>query len=158
MVPETLVKRTSKPNKKITLASRLLPGYKVFLYNVFGVNTVNGYRKWRLYKLSSGRITTIRGLFRSRRVQKEKVDFLQALNENICSLEMTAVLAAIEEAIEGRLLAAEDTEPSDVQTEKDLDMEEFLVVKVFLIVYLTASFVRRIFGALTIVPPPSWTL
>ncbi len=43
---------------------------------------------------------------------------------------MTAVLAAIEEAIEGRLLAAEDTEPSDVQTEKDLDMEEFLVVKV----------------------------
>jgi hypothetical protein len=58
------------------------------------------------------------------------VDFLQALNENICSLEMTAVLAAIEEAIEGRLLAAEDTEPSDVQTEKDLDMEEFLVVKV----------------------------
>ncbi len=40
MVPETLVKRTSKPNKKITLASRLLPGYTVFLYNVFGVNMV----------------------------------------------------------------------------------------------------------------------
>ncbi len=58
------------------------------------------------------------------------MDFLQALNENLCSLEMTEVLAAIEEAIEGRLLAAEDVEPLNFTTENDLEREEFLVVKV----------------------------
>jgi hypothetical protein len=70
-------------------------------------------------------------LFRSRKIQKEKVDFLQALNENLCSLEMTEVLAAIEEAVEGRLLAAEEAEPTHFFTgQQDFEREEFLVVKV----------------------------
>ena len=58
------------------------------------------------------------------------MDFLQALNENLCSLEMSEVLAAIEEAIEGRLLTAEDVQPSNFTSEKDLEREEFLAVKV----------------------------
>jgi hypothetical protein len=58
------------------------------------------------------------------------VDFLQALNENLCSLEMTEVLAAIEEAIEGRLLAAEDIEPNNFTSDSDFKREEFLAVKV----------------------------
>jgi hypothetical protein len=70
-------------------------------------------------------------LFRSRKIQKEKVDFLQALNENLCSLEMTEILAAIEEAVEGRLLAAEEAEPTHFFTgQQDFEREEFLVVKV----------------------------
>jgi hypothetical protein len=59
------------------------------------------------------------------------VDFLQALNENLCSLEMTEVLAAIEEAVEGRLLAAEEAEPTHFFTgQQAFEREEFLVVKV----------------------------
>ncbi len=59
------------------------------------------------------------------------MDFLQALNENLCSLEMTEVLAAIEEAVEGRLLAAEEAEPTHLFTgQQDFEREEFLVVKV----------------------------
>ena len=58
------------------------------------------------------------------------MDFLQALNENLCSLEMSEVLAAIEEAIEGRLLTAEDVQPSNFTSEKGLEREEFLAVKV----------------------------
>jgi hypothetical protein len=44
---------------------------------------------------------------------------------------MTEVLAAIEEAVEGRLLAAEEAEPTHFFTgQQDFEREEFLVVKV----------------------------
>jgi hypothetical protein len=44
---------------------------------------------------------------------------------------MTEVLAAIEEAVEGRLLAAEEAEPTHFFTgQQNLEREEFLVVKV----------------------------
>jgi hypothetical protein len=69
------------------------------------------------------------------------VDFLQALNENLCSLEMTEVLVAIEEAIEGRLLAAEDIEPDTFTSENDFQREEFLAVKVILFTH-TESYLR----------------
>ena len=70
-------------------------------------------------------------LFRKQRMQKEKIDFLMALNEKICTLSMNPQLAKIQQILLDKL--QDHQQPSNGQTRdstRHSNNQQFLNIKV----------------------------